>query len=120
MLTLLEIRRAEFNKNLKTRSMTTFHASGGVKYAWRKVSSLIAFSLAVYKFSSLGGFTCWVINPTYGFHSHSERSEESRELRVQQTQILSGSFEQSSQDDRGKCIELGSILTGLEGGCKTC
>ena len=68
--------------------MTALHASGGggVKYAWRKVSSLIAFSLAVYKFSSLGGFTCWVINPTYGFHSHSERSEESRELHAHQTQ----------------------------------
>ena len=95
-------------------------SGGGVKYAWHKVSSLIALSLSVYKFRSLEGLTCWVINPTYGFHSHSERSEESRELRVQQTQILSGSFEQSSQDDRGKCIELGSILTGLEGGCKTC
>ena len=87
--------------------MTAFHASGGgVKYAWRKLYSLIAFSLAVFKFSSLAEFTCWLgkaeqlpllwggrscvsiannrfgegVHPVREIHSHSERSEESSQI----------------------------------------
>ena len=89
MLTLLEIRRAEFNKNLENPLYDGIShlGGGGVKYAWHKAfvyfrlilpwmgkvpkadgviqltlsnpSSSLALSLAVYKFISLAGFTCW-------------------------------------------------------------
>ena len=66
---------------------------GRIECAWRKASGGKCIGL--------------VSQPT----RHSERSEESREFRMQQTQILSGSFEPSSQDDRGKHNELVSLLT---------
>ena len=69
MLTLLEIRRAEFNKNLENLLHDSIvRLGGGVKYAWRKVSSLIVSSLAVYKFSSLAEFIeddCKIISSLY-------------------------------------------------------
>ena len=144
--------------------MTAFHASGGgVELAWRKVSSLIALSLAVYKFSSLEGFTCWLgkadllpllwggrscvsiannrfgegVHPVrvntrhceaflldfqagsvYSCHSEDEIRRIQKRLTFTQTQELSGSFEQSSQDDRGKCNGLVGLLTSLKDECK--
>ena len=58
------------------------------------------------------------VHPVREIHSHSERSEESRAITVQQTQILSGSFEQSSQDDRGKYNGLVGTSTSLKDDCK--
>ena len=45
----------------QTLAVTVLQLSGGgVKHAWCKVSSLVVFSLAVYKISSLAEFTCWL------------------------------------------------------------
>ena len=103
--------------------MTALYASGGgVKYAWRKLSSLIALSLEVYKFSSLAEFIeddCKIISSLYRGRIKVGAIPKGG-IKPYTSKLVVTPTSEKGRCKRGKCIELGSILTGLEGRCKRC
>ena len=118
MLTLLEIRRAEFNKNLENPLYDGISRLGGGGSAHSKHFSH-PLSLAVEEFRSLEGFTCWFGKAVQLLLLWGGRScvsianyrfgEGVHPVRVN-----------TCHCEGGKCNGLVATPTSMEGRCKTC